>query len=143
MKKGWKLGLALMATVIWLWFIFSRSAANGDASHNESTAVLELLGKRPTLFNMLIVRKGAHFLEFFILGSLVYLDWRFLNRGTVLLPLSAGLLFAALDELLQTFIPGRSGQLLDVLIDFCGVAAGVGAGLLLRRWREARRRAKG
>ena len=143
MRKGWNLVLALTATVLWLWFIYSRSAADGDASHIESSAVLNFLKKILPYVNMVIVRKGAHFLEFFILGCLLYFDWRLLGRGPMLLPLGAGLLAAAADELLQTFVPARSGEILDVLIDFCGVAAGVLTGLLLRRWKEARRHANG
>ena len=140
MKTKWKLVLALAATGLWLWFIYSRSAVSGEASHNESTPIFEFLRKLLPFLTTTLVRKCAHIFEFFVLGSLLYLDWRLLGRGPVLLPLGAGLLFAAADEFLQTFIPARSGEVLDVLIDFCGVAAGVGAGLLLRRWKEARRR---
>ncbi len=34
-------------------------------------------------------------------------------------------LYAATDEFHQTFVPGRSGQLSDVILDSCGAAAGV------------------
>ena len=85
-----------------------------------------------------LVRKLAHFTEYFILGGLLYLDWRLLNRGRVILPLGAGLIFAAADEYLQTFIPGRGGEILDTLLDFCGVAAAFTAALLLRRRRGGR-----
>ena len=143
MKTKWKLCLALAVTVLWLWFIYSRSLSNGDASHVESSTVLEWLRRFLPFLNTKIVRKGAHIFEFCVLGALLYLDWRLLGRSTVLVPLGTGLVFAAADELLQTFVPARSGEVLDVLIDFCGVAAGVGAGLLLRRWKEGRRRGKG
>lgn len=137
MKTRWKLLLALTVTALWLWFIYSRSLSNGEASHDESSAVLEWLRRFLPFLNMKLVRKGAHIFEFFVLGCLLYLDWRLLGRGRVILPLGVGLVFAAADELLQTFVPARSGEVLDVLIDFCGVAAGIGAGLLLRRWKEA------
>lgn len=140
MKRKWKLLLALAVTVLWLWFIYSRSLSNGEASHEESSAILEGLKRFLPFLNTKLVRKGAHIFEFFVLGCLLYLDWRLIGRGRVLLPLGAGLVFAAADEFLQTFVPDRSGEVLDVVIDFCGVAAGVGAALLLRRWKEARRR---
>lgn len=140
MKTRWKLLLALTATALWLWFIYSRSLSDGDASHTESSAVLDLLKRFLPFVDMLIVRKGAHIFEFFVLGCLLCLDWRLLDRGPVLLPLGAGLMMAAADEMIQTFVPARNGAVLDVLIDFCGVAAGVGAVLLLRRWKEARSR---
>ena len=140
MKTRWKLLLALAATGLWLWFIYAHSLATGEESRAESRAVLEFLRRIFPFADVVMVRKSAHVFEFFVLGFLLYLDWRLLGRSTVLVPLCAGLLFAAADEILQTFVPARSGEVLDVLIDFCGVAAGVGAGVLLRKWKEARRR---
>ena len=143
MKTKWKLVLALAVTVLWLWFIYSRSLSDGDASHDESSAVLEWLRRYLPFVTMTMVRKAAHVFEFGVLGVLLYLDWRLLGRSAALVPLGAGLVFAAADEFLQTFVPARSGEVLDVLIDLCGVAAGVGAGLLLRKWKEGRGRGEG
>ena len=36
------------------------------------------------------------------------------------------LLYAASDEFHQTFIPGRGGQVKDVIIDSCGALVGIG-----------------
>ena len=36
-----------------------------------------------------------------------------------------GVLYAVTDEVHQYFVPGRSCELRDALIDACGVAAGV------------------
>ena len=138
MKKSWKPALSLTLTALWLCFIYARSAQNAAVSHEESVSVLTLLLRLAPSLTLHTVRKLAHFTEFFILGGLLWLDWRLLERGKVLLPLGAGLLFAAGDELLQCFVPGRSGELADVLLDFCGVAAAVGLGCLLRRGREIR-----
>lgn len=138
MKRNWKLLSALVVTGLWLWFIYARSAKPADVSDGESGVVLDFLIRLFPFINMKIVRKLAHFTEYFILGGLLYLDWRLLNRGRVILPLGAGLIFAAADEYLQTFIPGRSGEILDTLLDFCGVAAAVTAALLLRRRRGGR-----
>lgn len=44
--------------------------------------------------------------------------------------LGIGLLLSGLSELIQYFIPGRSGALLDVLIDFSGVLVGAALTLL-------------
>jgi VanZ family protein len=138
-KKRWKLWLSLAATVLWLWFIYARSAKTAEASDTESGSILELLVRILPFLTMRAVRKLAHFTEYFILGGLLYADWRLLGRGGVLLPLGAGLVFAAADEILQTYVPGRSGQVSDVLLDLAGVAAAVGALLLLRRRREGKR----
>lgn len=125
MKKGWKLTLALAATLLWLCFIYGRSLQNAEVSDAESGAVLGLLEQILPFLDMYLVRKIAHFTEFFILGALLYLDWKLLDRESLWLPLASGLLFAAVDELLQTRVPGRSGQLSDVLLDFCGAALAV------------------
>ena len=44
------------------------------------------------------------------------------GRGYALL---TGLLYVVSDEIHQTFVPGRAGQLRDVLIDTCGVIIGI------------------
>lgn len=140
MKRFCKPGLALLATALWLWFIYARSAQPGAVSHEESSAVLGLLRRVLPFVDMLLVRKLAHFTEYAVLGALLWLDWRLLGRDGLLLPLGAGLLFAAGDELLQTFIPGRSGELLDVLLDFSGVLAAVLPARLIRKRKENKRR---
>jgi VanZ family protein len=44
--------------------------------------------------------------------------------------------YAATDEVHQLFVSGRSGQPTDVLIDACGVLAGVAVVHLLTRPRQ-------
>ena len=43
----------------------------------------------------------------------------------------ASLLTALTDETIQLFVPGRSGQVTDVWIDFSGVLTGLVVGLIL------------
>lgn len=73
------------------------------------------------------VRKAAHFSEYALLAcafALNLLSYRrskiFLVTGSVLL----SAIYAASDEFHQTFIPGRSGQISDVLLDTAGALAG-------------------
>jgi VanZ family protein len=92
-----------------------------------------------------IIRKGAHFLNFFILGflytmlALWILNHLFTVRSifnAVAAALICGLLAAIVDELHQWFIPGRSAEIRDVVIDFSGVFLGcivVKFGLLRRK----------
>lgn len=82
------------------------------------------------------VRKAAHFTEYMILGGLLRLcleSW-FGKKG-FLTPASwgGGTLYACTDELHQLIIDGRSGQITDVLLDSCGVLAGIVLILLIRR----------
>lgn len=75
-----------------------------------------------------IIRKLAHFSEFFLLSCFYLLLRRQLSeiyrtRCTLLAPF-AGLLTAVIDEFIQSF-SGRGSLVSDVLIDFCGVMTAV------------------
>ena len=132
--------LLLLLTGLWLWFIFGRSLQPAAASSEESGGVLELLQRLVPGLTMYAVRKAAHFTEFFVLGLLLYLDAASLGRRSVLIPAGIGLAAACLDEWIQHFVPGRSGQLSDVLLDACGAAAGCMFCVVLWKLTEKRRR---
>lgn len=135
-------------------FIFCQSALPADLSQQESGAVVRLLAGFLHADESLIsfcVRKGAHFLEYLLLGASLFCTVRdlrlaaalskagqekaggYANAGMstggglfgFLLPWIFAVLYAASDELHQYFVPGRSCELRDVLIDACGAAAGV------------------
>ncbi|HZB22732.1 MAG TPA: VanZ family protein [Gaiellaceae bacterium] len=76
-----------------------------------------------------ILRKAAHVAEFAVLGALLARA-----TGRVGLAVALGVLYAVSDEVHQHFVPGRTGNALDVAIDALGVAAGTG---LYRRRRPA------
>lgn len=86
-----------------------------------------------------IIRKLAHFTEYFIIGFLSYgivhmwyePKWR--GRGLVLLQIFVS---GALDELHQYFVPGRAAMFRDVLIDTAGGAVGI---LLLAVWLDGKK----
>src|SRR5690554_7682664 len=75
----------------------------------------------------LIIRKTAHFTEFFLLGIFWYIVYAkyFKSVKLIAVVLIHGLLTAILDETVQLFVDGRSGEVLDVLIDFGGVLSAV------------------
>lgn len=78
----------------------------------------------------LIVRKCAHFTEFALLGLSLRLcleSWAGRRKGLTAAGWGGGTLYAALDELHQLSVSGRSGQWTDVLIDSAGVLAGAAA----------------
>lgn len=119
-------------TVLLLAFIFGNSSADGEQSTEFSLIVTQWLNgvlesmNIPIVLPHLLVRKLAHFSEYSVLGILLTATvcswrkraWRF---GTVWLPIVCGLCVASADEYLQTFVPERSGNAYDVLIDFSGV----------------------
>lgn len=72
-----------------------------------------------------------HFLEYGVVALLFYRVWRGRGDATaVLLPAGATFLAGIADEAVQWFVPGRVGELRDVLLNgvaiACGVAFGVG-----------------
>lgn len=83
---------------------------------------------------MHIVRKLAHFCEYLLEGFLLMLCLRVYTRHFfkhVSWPVLGGLLTALTDETIQLFVPGRSGQVTDIWIDFSGVMTGLLVGLIL------------
>ena len=77
-----------------------------------------------------VVRKAAHFTIYTILGFLLALACRPAEEKGGPLPaglfaLLLGALYAAGDEFHQSFVPGRSGQIKDVLLDSAGVLCGI------------------
>jgi VanZ family protein len=75
-----------------------------------------------------IVRKLAHFVEYLVLGVLLYraLDGRGFSRSVALRALAVAALCAAGDELHQSFVAGRTAAVRDCVIDVTGAAAGLG-----------------
>ena len=75
-----------------------------------------------------IIRKSAHFSEYFLLAvSVAFPLYVFGLRGIWLVLWAGGfcVAFAGLDEFHQSFVAGRSPQKKDVLIDSCGVFLGI------------------
>ena len=68
----------------------------------------------------LVLRKVAHTAEYAILGALLV---RATRRAWPAFGL--GVLYAASDEIHQTFVSGRHGAPVDVAIDAVGVAIGI------------------
>ena len=142
----WVLGgrvLFTLALAGCIWFIFSNSMAVADVSSVSSGRVLQLLQAvlrrlgHPALaqrLTMHIVRKLAHFCEYLLEGFLLMLCLRVYTRHFfkhVSWPMLGGLLTALTDETIQLFVPGRSGQVTDIWIDFSGVMTGLLVGLIL------------
>ncbi|MGG7179433.1 VanZ family protein [Clostridium paraputrificum] len=119
--------------VSWMVFIFLMSQQPGDKSSEQSEFVVKiftLLGiDLDSYFGELatfVVRKGAHFTEYFILFVfgyrvlLLYLDKRRARIYTILIVF----LYACSDEFHQYFIPGRGPAFRDVMIDTSGGIVG-------------------
>ena len=97
---------------------------------------------RKTFFDQVqyVVRKCAHFTEFMLLGISLRMcleSWMEKRKGLGPAAWAGAALYAALDEYHQIGVDGRSGQIADVMLDSCGVLAGVLlAGLAIRMTRR-------
>jgi len=75
------------------------------------------------------IRKLAHFTVYFVLGVLVFLnlkEYTVIEKKEIFLLFLFCMLYAISDEIHQSFIPGRSCELKDVMIDSCGSLFGIG-----------------
>ena len=73
------------------------------------------------------IRKLAHFTIYAIGGVLIFNfinTYEIENRKKIMFTILAGALYAVTDEIHQLFIPGRSGEIIDVMIDTSGVSIG-------------------
>ena len=141
-----------LATFFWMGLIFGFSSDTAEESAGLSAVICRFLAERfvkgfESLSSLeqeriteslqLYVRKGAHVTEYMILGVLLFLTLGAYGlRRVFSLALLTGVLYAALDEYHQRFVPGRSGEIKDVLIDACGLLLGLvltqGAGRLMQ-----------
>jgi VanZ family protein len=91
-----------------------------------------------------LFRKCAHLAEYAVLALLLWRavrrpvknDPRRWNWAEAGLALSIVFLYGASDEFHQIFVPNRTAQVSDVLIDTAGGAAGLLALWLAGRWRK-------
>lgn len=124
--------LSWTAVVIWMAVIFVFSHQNAEQSSSLSLSLTEklvrLFDKQVEIAEIRmaedILRTIAHGAVFFVLGLLT--SWAFSETGPSelrngLLTFIVCALYAASDELHQTFIPGRAGQWYDYLIDLAGI----------------------
>lgn len=141
--RVWRVVLPLLA-LAWVVFIFSRSGLPGDVSGQQSQQLAAWLsGAEEVLPDTPLeglLRKLGHLAEYSLLGLLLMLTLRAYTRRVVAYsgwPLLGGLLVATLDEAYQLFVPDRSGQVIDIALDFAGVLAGMALALLALAIRRA------
>jgi VanZ family protein len=123
--------------IVWMSIIFVMSSRVGES--DKSGGLLNALIARvsPTFYHTLTeyqleclnygFRKACHVTEYAILTFLVARAFRFGKRSlsgrTLCLSLFVAVGYACTDEFHQSFVPGRTASVEDVLIDSCGVLA--------------------
>ena len=127
--------------VFWMGFIFFMSCENAEKSSNTSGQTIRVVlsvvpefEKQPEEVKVniieklqFIVRKSAHFIGYMILGILasgLILQYENINKKYPLAFLIC-VIYAISDEIHQLFVPGRAGQVRDVLIDSAGSFLGI------------------
>ena len=141
--KNKRLVLAWTLLILWMLFIFIMSSFNGVMSSNQSgsiaTLIYNIFNIRDTEKVSFIVRKCAHVSEFFILGILVInLVSKYNVKHIYFISFIVCVLYASSDEFHQLFVPGRSGQVTDVLIDMIGVILGLSIYCLIKYFKSLR-----
>lgn len=124
--------LHALPLILWMGVIITFTLQSGEVSGNLSgTITLKLFGiveyfKLPINFKTFhwIIRKAAHVSEYVVFGLLAFYACKpyvLSFKNQIVLVFLLGVMFAGVDEFIQTFIPHRAGQVTDVLIDSLGV----------------------
>ncbi len=152
MNKPLKIILLLTLSITWMILIFKLSGMTSKNSNGKSTDIISLfiedtlditneygitsshptdekLDKAAHLINA-PMRKVIHASVYFVLAFFImtFFDIIFDHKKyilSVIITLIICASFAASDEFHQTFVNGRTGQILDVLIDSAGAIVGM------------------
>ncbi|MBR2605224.1 MAG: VanZ family protein [Clostridia bacterium] len=157
--KPW-LRIVLWALVVaWMGVIFWFSAEDANRSSETSGRVIRwLLTRFDSGFSSLsleeqllrmedwtfVVRKLAHFSIFAVLGLLGFAAFSvdLPPRRAFPAVLILGAIRAILDEVHQSFVPGRSCEFRDMCIDFAGVLLGAAFLLLILQFAKHQKKLK-
>ncbi|MEA5026338.1 hypothetical protein SDC9_101037 [bioreactor metagenome] len=135
--KNRNLVIHWLTVIVWMLIIFYLSSQPAVKSDGLSIGLISRLFyivgidaselSSLDLWN-LIIRKGAHFSAYLVLGLLMLNALR-LTLGfsfhSVIIAIAVCTIYAASDEVHQYFVTGRSCQLTDVLIDCSGAIIGI------------------
>ena len=114
--------------IVFVAFIFSNSLPSIEESAASSGRVLKILNNildffgLPIMTSDLFIRKAGHFIEFFILGTSVFVNlllYKSPQKSTVVNCIFGSCLVAMTDETIQHFSK-RGSMLLDVWLDLFG-----------------------
>jgi VanZ family protein len=131
-KKATRIWVAVLC--IWIVFVWTRSMVGGEESSEHSMFFVHLLSGVFNAFGVtseatmnFIVRKCAHFTEYAVMGAVAtraFAPRTFLKRKWFAIQAALLLIIPSIDETIQLFVPGRSGLVTEVMIDFSGAITG-------------------
>ena len=133
MKK--KINLILV--IIWMTFIFIMSNFDANESSNQSNYIVNIMSNIFNITNSdmltFIIRKLAHFTEYLILGILVYNFIKNYDKKNYI-SIIICMIYAISDEVHQIYVPGRSFQIRDIIIDTLGAIIGI---LIISKYKQS------
>lgn len=120
MKKKIIIRIILIILILW-WMniVFGFSGATGEESSGISLKIAKIFTSNENIITIVekIIRKIAHLSEYAVGGMLFYglfLTFNLDNKKQVIFSGALGAAYAITDEVHQLFVPGRSGQAIDV-----------------------------
>ena len=120
------LGVLIMGIIYYL------SSCNATISAAQSQIILDWINNYVPV-NSFIIRKLAHFSLYFILSIIIYLTGHYIKfKHPEVFTFLVVTLYAISDEFHQEFVPGRSCELRDVVIDVSGCICAL---LIIKLWR--------
>ena len=126
----------ILLVITWMILIFIMSSFNSSESSNQSGFIVNIISNIFNINNIellsLIIRKLAHFTEYFILGLLTY-NMIYSYNKKAYISIIICILYAISDEIHQYFVPGRSCQIMDMTIDTLGSLLGIYLLLFIKR----------
>ncbi|MSU58803.1 MAG: VanZ family protein [Pedosphaera sp.] len=139
-----------LPVIVWVCIIFTASGDSASAQHSSRIIgpivrwLFPHLDEHAVESIVFYVRKCAHLTEYAIFALLVWRAVRKPFRGDTrpwswrhaAIAVGAAALFAASDEIHQSYVPHREGKFFDVVIDTCGAALGILALWFLGAWRK-------
>ena len=136
-----KRNLYILLTLLWVVVIFTFSLQPADASNQISSGlvrkIVELfipnISEKGWEILHFLIRKAGHFTEFFVLGifsMLTIFQTKTCFKKT--LGLSFCAMIATMDETIQLFVDGRSGQISDVVLDSVGALVGIAVIVIIK-----------
>ena len=124
--------ICIVLIIAWMICVFLFSNQNGTGSSGLSLKVAKLLFNSDDVALKMegFIRKAAHMTEYAI-GAILFYGYcltypKMQPKKRIIFSELCVALYAVTDELHQLFIPGRNGNLIDVLIDSAGGVIGIG-----------------
>ena len=136
-KNVRKRRLSLIPPILIMAVIFALSSFGADGSNAQSGFIVNIITSvLPATSNLdiltTLVRKSAHFIEYLLLGFFTARAFSKYGKNPSL-AIPVGITYSITDEVHQIFVPGRSCELTDILIDSVGIMLGTLIFLLKKR----------